>query len=383
MGPLVLALSAINGFARLHHPQAVASSQPACPEPASTVSAGSRAVKWKVLNHIRSSIRLSWVNFEGNEQVMETIGPGEHSVINTYDGHAWRARSPQGVLVAQAKASDEPLDLWPCLGMYGADKLVLEPELAERLSSPGRVVHERWQGERLASALARCDPWRFLSKESPFIGFHVACVLQSSGAESDPDVEHPRALAIFSDGGWHERPTAVLPWGAATDLAELVLLVQHALGLPRRAPHLQLPGWFSTSGLRLTSLGDILSFGPAPALLFEGGQWIWPPIAVGHTWTVHANGHATPTAHEHGDASVDDAALGTPVALRLVTLSLRPAAFAVDGFLQGDEAEHMQRKAAPRMHSSGIANVDADRGKVRHAEVKCCPPAGEVLSACG
>jgi len=51
------------------------------------------------------------------------------------------------------------------------------------------------------------------------------------------------------------------------------------------------------------------------------------------------------------------------VLLQLQTVSLRPAAFEVFNFLQGDEGGYLREKARPRMAGSGIANVDADQGK--------------------
>ena len=51
-----------------------------------------------------------------------------------------------------------------------------------------------------------------------------------------------------------------------------------------------------------------------------------PPIAVGHTWSVRANGHAVSSA-------AFDAAAGEPISLRLTTIALRPVAFEVVGFL--------------------------------------------------
>jgi hypothetical protein len=55
----------------------------------------------------------------------------------------------------------------------------------------------------------------------------------------------------------------------------------------------------------------------------------------------------------------------------LLSSQVRPAAFEIAGFLRGDEADHMRKKAAPHMFGSGIAAVDGDRGKSL-GEVRRC-----------
>jgi hypothetical protein len=314
---------------------------PSCPTETPIASSGSRAVEWKVSNHARVPLQMFWISFEGAEQKMEKLGPGENSTVMTFEGHAWRLRSPQGVLVAQSKSSSIPLHVHPCQEMHGADAIALPSDVARTLAATEDGVYERWADATLTPALAKCQPWTFLSREAAFMGFHVLCILRSEG-EAD-------AVAVFSEGLWSDAPTVILPWGAATDLAQLALLVQHGLSLPRRAAHLQPSGFFTPDGLRLTSLDALLRC--QSVLLYEGGQWIWPPIAVNHTWSVYANGHAVSDAHGDGSQAVADSELGTRVALQLRTVSLRPVSFEVVDFLQGDEAEHMKNVAAPRTPS--------------------------------
>ena len=130
--------------------------------------------------------------------------------------------------------------------MFGDEAITLPGRLAHALGSTFADVHARWQDEALAAALKACYPWRWLSREEPFIGFHVLCMLHkenSATRAADPPGaapgkgmgQVPDALALFAEGRWSEQPSALLPWGAAADLTELTLLIQHALGLPRRA----------------------------------------------------------------------------------------------------------------------------------------------------
>jgi len=76
----------------------------------------------------------------------------------------------------------------------------------------------------------------------------------------------------------------------------------------------------------------------------EGGQWLWPPVDVGHA-------HLIPD-------------LVTPgVSTRVVTLSLRPLVVEVENFLTNVEAQHIIARAKPHMAKSGVALKDADKGK--------------------
>lgn len=306
-------------------------------------------------------MQLFWVSFDGVEQTMEKVGGGDNATIETYEGHAWRVRSPSGVLVAQARSSSSLLTLMPCKQMHGKHAVVLPPRIADIYVTAEASVRDRWHGDALSAALAACDPWRYLSRAAMFIGFHVLCFLRHGEAAGS---HTPEGIAVFSEGQWSEQPHAIIPWVDIADSSELLLVLEHALSLPSRPSHLQPAGFFNVDGLRLPSLDALLATSDAsPRLLYEGGQWLWPPIAINHTWDVHANGHSVPRAHVDGEASALDARNGERVALQLVTISLRPAAFEIRAFLQGDEATYVQEKARPHMFASGIANVDADRGK--------------------
>lgn len=262
--------------------------------------------------------------------------------------------------MAQTLSSAATLTVTPCEQMYGAEAVVLPTHLAHALAAREEEMHDLWRGDTLAVAVAACDPWRFLSRSDAFIGLHVLCALRSDRVDGRGAAD---ALAIFADGLWSSLPSAILPWDAPADVPELLLLVQHELSLPRRAAHLQPAGVFTADGQRLRSLAELRTSRSAPLLLYEGGQWIWPPISLHHTWTVYGNGHAVSGAHADGAPAVADAAGGERVAMTLVTVSMKPVAFEVRDFLRGDEAAHMQSKASPHMFASGVANIDADRGK--------------------
>ena len=196
-----------------------ASAHYSCPTKTSALkSDGSTPVEWTVHNPGRLSMHLFWVTFEGEEQVMETISGSDQIVVNTYAGHAWRVRSPQGVLVAEALASSETLTLQDCSEMYGDDAAVLNRPTAQLLAKFQPRVEAHWQGTALSSTLRGCDPWRFLSSEATFIGFHVLCLLSGAGSALD-------AVAVFVDGLRSEDPVAIVALGPAQDFDDLLLLL--------------------------------------------------------------------------------------------------------------------------------------------------------------
>ena len=82
----------------------------------------------------------------------------------------------------------------------------------------------------------------------------------------------------------------------------------------------------------------------AGLLCLEGGQWIWPPVEIGHV-------HVLPNLTAPG------------IDTRVVTLSFKPLVVEVENFLNDAEAAHIVEKASPHMAKSGVALKDADRGK--------------------
>jgi len=79
-------------------------------------------------------------------------------------------------------------------------------------------------------------------------------------------------------------------------------------------------------------------------LMMEGGQWLWPPVKVGHV-------HEIPGLTAPG------------VVTRVVTLCLKPLVVEVENFLSAGETQHIINAASPHMAKSGVALKDADKGK--------------------
>ena len=89
---------------------------------------------------------------------------------------------------------------------------------------------------------------------------------------------------------------------------------------------------FSTSGVPLESLaadGGIV-------LAFEGGQWVWPGIAVGFERAV----------------SVSEDGSSPRQVVTLTTLSLRPLVLVADAFLDPEECDHAINRSKDNMQPS-------------------------------
>lgn len=191
-------------------------------------------------------------------------------------------------------------------------------------------------------AVETCGARELLSAEA-VRGMHAVCVL-------DPVRAGGRAtLAIFEhmvrQPAESPMPTAVMlvPDGALK-MQHLLLALRHRLRMKAKGPRYQDPAIFTDGGVRVTSLQGLLKHRPGRFLLMEGGQWIWPPVEVGHV-------------HELTGL------VGEGVTTRIATVSLKPLVIEVENFLSEEEANHIIARSSPHMEKSPVALKDADRGK--------------------
>ena len=97
---------------------------------------------------------------------------------------------------------------------------------------------------------------------------------------------------------------------------------------------------FSTTGERLTSLESVLN---RIVFIFEGGQFVWPGIRIGHKTVVNnlqGIGHVT-----------------------METLSMTPLVFSVEEFLTDDEIETILQLSLPHLKPSGVTHSDQHVGR--------------------
>jgi len=242
---------------------------------------------------------------------------------------------------------------WPaCPRSAGVDWAAADAAEAESDLSPAALS----EGLRGCNATALLSPQRVP-------GMHAVCILP-------PPTGEERAAATLvvydsmrrAEGGKEGgRVVSLLLPARLSDASHVAAAVLRRLGVrPRpRTPsgQYQPAALFTDRGVRVVSVEGLLSLasgsgagtghyggGAARALLLEGGQWLWPPVKVGH-------------AHELTGL------VAPGVVTRVVTLSLKPLVVEVENFLDGGENGHIIERAKPHMAKSGVALKDADKGK--------------------
>ena len=102
---------------------------------------------------------------------------------------------------------------------------------------------------------------------------------------------------------------------------------------------------FTSRGAVIDADADLLSLGRGAAVwLYTGGQFIWPGVRIGHTFSV-----PIPLAS------------GETKDVMMTTKSLRPTVFTLHGFLSDDECAFIKHYASSRMVPSGLAMMDSSR----------------------
>jgi len=195
-------------------------------------------------------------------------------------------------------------------------------------------------------ALEKCAPQRYLSTEVRAPGFHVLCVLPAEAAAGADAVAR---VAVFKHGLLRRRADATFVLRRAHadgGWASLVDFLSHKLvDRPRADARFQRMGLFTAFGRRLHGGGGVGAAFERPAVLaFEGGQWIWPAVKIGHTV-------ALGELRTKGETTF------------IKTVSLKPRVFEVLNFLKSEESDAIQQRAAPHVSNSGVSVKDVDKGK--------------------
>ncbi|CAK0811076.1 unnamed protein product [Prorocentrum cordatum] len=177
---------------------------------------------------------------------------------------------------------------------------------------------ERLAPRELHALLRRCAPWPLLSSEAVSAGLHVVCLVPAEACE---DVGSH--AVVFRNGRVAERPQET------------------------RGKLYQDSGFFTPGGERLLQLSSLLK--EPTLLMFEGGQWVWPTVRLGHTTEL-------PGLRSPGEVT------------HIRTVSLTPAVFEIDNFLLPDESEHIMQRVRHTIQKSPVAMKDADQAKAKAAK---------------
>ena len=194
-------------------------------------------------------------------------------------------------------------------------------------------------------------------------GFHILCFHVE---KEDEDEAEPKLVVTMYKNGLKEMQQQIeLPFFTTT-WPQLRDTLAQKLTLPTTVDHNKQP-WaiFSPQGLRLLdessdelNPGDFVkslvddSYGMA--LLYEGGQFVWPAVRIGFKRSVDLYSIMP-------DGSPDMS--GKNQTITLETLSVTPLVFSVTGFLTAEECKHVQQAAEPTMRYSDVVLMDKDQGR--------------------
>ncbi|CAI5736210.1 unnamed protein product [Hyaloperonospora brassicae] len=186
-----------------------------------------------------------------------------------------------------------------------------------------------------SSAVGDCvDARRYLTDVMPVKGFHVLCV--------ETKTRDTLRVTGFKDGNYaNESIETTSDWETFSHTVEDELL---AIPKPRdeHAQKYQQPvAYFTPNGVRLER--DVTQWPSRIVFVFEGGQFIWPGVRVGHTTVVE-------NAFGRGD-------------LVLETISMTPLVFSVKEFLRDDEVDVILELSMPHLAPSGVALADGDENR--------------------
>jgi hypothetical protein len=297
---------------------------------------GPTQVEMTLMNEYGSELQVLWVDYEGNEVKMGGLAVGETKKQLSYPGHVWRMRD-NGALVTERTVLPDGG------GIFQNKKAKRKRNWRIRTCKPrapkegkGKTTPAEWVTDDAEEAawlaehgapdspmLSKCGPGDWLSKQHSS-GFHVICVIpdQTDTMMAGQMMRSPRVV-IFKDGLKKDRAFAAfkLPQKVfSADTKGLLRFLSYKLGMSPRVYHyngqtaeMQPPGIFTFTGLRIAegdkirrALSSERDMGTQSVrvvddssttseaahtaaaqkglfFLFEGGQWVWPAVEIGHT----------------------------------------------------------------------------------------------------
>lgn len=212
--------------------------------------------------------------------------------------------------------------------------------------------HEQCKSLRptgLHAHLQRCAPWPHISSEAISPGLHMVCVLPVTAPACT--LGTAALLVVFTDGRTADQPLVLeVPkegWGESgieglSNTDPFMLKLEEMLGTRKKSQLYQRSALFTPEGRRMISGKTLLQ---QPLLfMYEGGQWIWPTVRVGHTVVLP------------GLRSDDEVT-------HIRTISQKPSVFEIENFLKSRESEYIVQKVNGQVFKSGVQLKDADKGR--------------------
>ena len=203
-------------------------------------------------------------------------------------------------------------------------------EGVSRILRTPRPEEEEWGTWKTRDCSALAQDWVYTAPHT-LRGYHVVCFNPISGSDK------ALKMTAYVDGSPTGVVKGVIP---ATTLGTFRAEVQAALKIRAAFPMSQPWRMFNNQGRVIEDLDGLEQL----VLVYEGGQWIWPAIEVGHKWVI--------------ENLLDDAP-----DLVVETVAVIPHVFSVTNFITLDECDYIIELSKPHLFQSGVAHFDDDIGK--------------------
>ncbi|KAF1313602.1 Proly 4-hydroxylase, partial [Globisporangium splendens] len=173
---------------------------------------------------------------------------------------------------------------------------------------------------------------QYLTDLNPVKGFHVLCVKET--------LQGTLLVTAFKDGNWANRTVET-----STDFMSFKLNLEELLEIPPPKDALaekykQPYAFFTPDGKRLEVLSEMIN---SIVYLFEGGQFIWPGVKIGHKTIVK-------DVFGKGDMVME-------------TLNMIPLVFGVDEFLKDEEIDVIMDLSVEHLAPSGVSLIDGHENR--------------------
>ncbi|TMW61645.1 hypothetical protein Poli38472_010708 [Pythium oligandrum] len=178
-----------------------------------------------------------------------------------------------------------------------------------------------------------CDNAKqYLTEENPVEGFHVLCVKKTP--------QDTLNVIAYKDG-----MAPALQAESALDLTSFKVEMEKLFGIEEPQDDLakkykQPYAFFTPEGKRLERLSEMAN---SIVYLFEGGQFIWPGIKIGHKTVVR-------NVTGKGDVVLE-------------TLSMIPLVFSVEEFLKDEEIDVILDLSLEHLKPSGVTHIDGHENR--------------------
>mmetsp|Transcript_37086 Transcript_37086/g.37763 ORF Transcript_37086/g.37763 Transcript_37086/m.37763 type:complete len:571 (+) Transcript_37086:102-1814(+) len=336
-----------------------------------------------------------WVDTKGTEVQFGDLYAGSTVLFNTFNGHAWRIRSEIGTVFEMKVAAENGQQQTFEVGKYceeindfndldeddSVPRKKIEPILSDdyneidswdkmakfKVGSSFETIRIPLSDQQFAKQISKSsckdslNEW--ISRVIIVPGYHILCIEK----KSIPDTPAKYALEIdaWIDGQQHISSSSRQSF-IGQSFSEFREYLEQLLEIkrtdawftrtksrqeqrrtgpnPPKMKEFMPQPWrvFDHSGDVITSLTPITSTAaPMIALVFEGGQFIYPGIDVGYQRQIRAQDRD----------------------IILETLSVRPLVLGVSNLLSESEYSHIIKTSTPHMAQSEVSFMDKDKGK--------------------